>query len=400
MRGATSSISIRASERDRWSPRPTVRRRADVRPQRAFFSLSVARRRRRRVLRRAGVGQGVFVRDGGSLETGCGALAGVAGGRRLRLVPDGRRHRRREPRAVRRDGRRRPERRVRVRLHRRRGVEPGARRRGDARWSRGLLDAGGRPRASAAVLRATSKTSCANAAESARTGIFLVAPGGISTIVLDGDSRRSAARTSASSSTRRASTSVTRSRSAPPPPARRAPMRSSCARSRPGSPPSSSVKATAPAGGSFGSNQSFRFADSGNVLLNAKLRRRPPSSASSTSAWSTARRWSRPARRRPTRSAWAPATPASAAERASGDGLRRSACRSLRDTNPPSARAAWCAARGSASGVPRRGSSLERHRDAPRVLPSGFAEQIGFSSRAPRCTTRASRRFRVTAVGR
>ena len=27
-----------------------------------------------------------------------------------------------------------------------------------------------------------------------------------------------------------------------------------------------------PVGGSFGSNQSFRFADSGNVLLNAKLR--------------------------------------------------------------------------------------------------------------------------------
>jgi hypothetical protein len=127
--------------------------------------------------------------------------------------------------------------------------------------------------ATAAVLRATSKVSCANAAESARTGIFLVAPGGISTIVLNGDASPiggsnygkfiDTPRINAGNEIAfRATTSGTTRTDA------------IFVRAFPAGPITVAEREgdASPVGGSYGSNQSFRFADSGNVLLNAKLR--------------------------------------------------------------------------------------------------------------------------------
>jgi hypothetical protein len=127
--------------------------------------------------------------------------------------------------------------------------------------------------ATAAVLRATSKVSCANAAESARTGIFLVAPGGISTLVLNGDPSAIGGsnygkfldtpriNTGNEIAFRATTTGTTRTDAIF---VRAFPSGVITVAEREGD--------ASPAGGSFGSNQSFRFADSGNVLLNAKLR--------------------------------------------------------------------------------------------------------------------------------
>ena len=128
-----------------------------------------------------------------------------------------------------------------------------------------------------ATIRATSKVSCANAGESARAGVFVVTGLGISTIALDGDAssiggsnygkfidtpRINAAndvafRATTTGTTRTdaiflwdfatdtVSTLVRKGDAAPD------------------------------VGGSFAANQSFRLADSGDLLLNAKLRSSP-----------------------------------------------------------------------------------------------------------------------------
>lgn len=131
--------------------------------------------------------------------------------------------------------------------------------------------------AGAAVIRATSKTSCANAAESAASGLFLVNGLGVSTLLLAGDASPIGGSTYAKlldtprlnatgDVAFRATTIGT--------------TRTDAIFVRDGGTGTVTVAeregdAAPVVGGSFGANQSFRFADSGNVLLNVKLRSTP-----------------------------------------------------------------------------------------------------------------------------
>lgn len=128
-----------------------------------------------------------------------------------------------------------------------------------------------------ATIRATSKVDCSNAGESARTGIFLVTVGGISTVVLDGDASPlggsnfgkfiDTPRINAGNDIAFRATTVGTTKTdgifvwdfA---------TDSIATAVRKGD--------AAPAvGGSFSANQSFDFDDGGDVLLNAKLRASP-----------------------------------------------------------------------------------------------------------------------------
>ena len=133
------------------------------------------------------------------------------------------------------------------------------------------VDLGG---SGAAVLRALSKVSCANPAESAVSDIFLVDGLGITTLLLAGDASPIGGSTyaklletprmnAAGDIAFRATTVGT--------------TRADGIFVRDGGTGTVTVverkgDAAPVVGGSYGSNQSFRFADSGNVLLNAKLR--------------------------------------------------------------------------------------------------------------------------------
>lgn len=131
--------------------------------------------------------------------------------------------------------------------------------------------------AGAAVLRATSKVSCANVAESPASGLFLVNGLGITTLLLAGDASPIGGSTYAKlldtprlnavgDVAFRATTVGT--------------TRTDAIFVRDGGTGTVTLVEregdAAPAvGGAFGANQSFRFADTGNVLLNAKLRTSP-----------------------------------------------------------------------------------------------------------------------------
>ncbi|MBY0274772.1 hypothetical protein K2Z84_05500 [Candidatus Binatia bacterium] len=205
----------------------------------------------------------------------------------------------------------------------------------------------------AAVLRATSKTSCSNAAESARSGLFLVTLGGISTLVLDGDPSPiggssygkflDTPRINAGNEIafRATTTGTTRTDAIF---LRAFPSGVVTLVEREGD--------ASPVGGSFGANQSFRFADSGNVLLNAKLRSSSAkfgvfdlglvdsaaivkTSAPPTDAFGVGSSYTRFSR----------------VNGASGDGFKIGLQVRVRDTNLPSAKGGVVRCAGSASGA-------------------------------------------------
>lgn len=131
--------------------------------------------------------------------------------------------------------------------------------------------------ASLAVIRAISKVSCLDGGETARAGIFRVTGSGISTVVLDGDASPvgfssyakffGAPRLDAAGDVAFRATTFGATRADG--------IFVWSATSGTVALAEQTGDAAPVVGGSFGANQSFRFTDSGDVLLNAKLQATP-----------------------------------------------------------------------------------------------------------------------------
>jgi hypothetical protein len=213
----------------------------------------------------------------------------------------------------------------------------------------------------AAVLRATSKTSCANVAETAKSGLFRVSGLGISTLLLAGDASPIGGSTYAKLldtprinavgdvAFRATTVGTTRTDAIF---VRDAGTGMVSLVEREGN-------AAPVVGGSFGANQSFRFADSGDVSLNVKLRSTPAkfgifdlglvdapavvgTDAPPLDAFGAGSSYTRFSRM----------------NGASDDGFRIGVQVRVRDTNPPSAKGGVVRCAGSASGAFLDGESF------------------------------------------
>lgn len=208
--------------------------------------------------------------------------------------------------------------------------------------------------AGAAVLRATSKVSCANTAESARNGLFGVSGLGIATLLLEGDASPIGGSTYAKllDTPRMNATGDVAFRATTI-----GTTRTDAVFLRDGGTGTVTLvdregDAAPAVGGSFSANQSFRFSDSGNVLLNVKLRSTPAkfgvfdlgvvdapalvkTDAPPTDAFGAGSSYTRFSR----------------TNGASEDGFRIGVQVRVRDTNPPSAKGGVVRCAGSASGA-------------------------------------------------
>lgn len=208
--------------------------------------------------------------------------------------------------------------------------------------------------AGAAVLRATSKVSCANAAESARSGLFLVGGLGVTTLLLDGDASPIGGSTYAKllDTPRINATGDVAFRATTVGTTRTDAIFVRDAGTGTVSLVEREGDAAPVVGGAFSANQSFRFADSGSVLLNVKLRSTPAkvgifdlglvdtpalvkTDAPPTDAFGAGSKYTRLSR----------------TNGASEDGFRIGVQVRVRDTNPPSAKGGVVRCAGSASGA-------------------------------------------------